>query len=73
MYSTQLGELTVSASASVSWACRHLYTGHSADDDAAIRTIHRALEHGVTHLDTAELYGPYTNEMLLGRALAGPA
>src|SRR4029077_17297523 len=37
----------------------------------SIRTIHRALELGVTHLDTAEIYGPFANEELVGRALAG--
>lgn len=42
-----------------------------ADENEAIATIHRALELGVTFLDTAEMYGPYTNEELLGRALAG--
>jgi aryl-alcohol dehydrogenase-like predicted oxidoreductase len=47
------------------------YTGNSTDDAGSIRTIHRALELGVTLLDTAEMYGPYTNEELLGRALAG--
>jgi aryl-alcohol dehydrogenase-like predicted oxidoreductase len=47
------------------------YTGKSADDDESIRTIHRALELGVTFFDTAEVYGPYTNEELVGRALAG--
>jgi len=47
------------------------YTGNSEDDEASIRTIHRALDLGVTFLDTAEVYGPYTNEELLGRALAG--
>jgi aryl-alcohol dehydrogenase-like predicted oxidoreductase len=47
------------------------YTGNSTDDEGSIRTIHRALELGVTLLDTAEIYGPYTNEELLGRALAG--
>src|SRR6202008_746367 len=36
-----------------------------------IRTIHRALDLGVTHLDTAEIYGPYTNEELVGRAIKG--
>ncbi|MEA2340081.1 MAG: hypothetical protein QOG11_158 [Solirubrobacteraceae bacterium] len=43
----------------------------SADEDDAIRTIHRALELGVTLLDTADMYGPFTNEMLVGRAIAG--
>ncbi len=47
------------------------YTGAAADDAESIRTVHRALELGVTFLDTAEIYGPYTNEELLGRALAG--
>src|ERR1044072_9172244 len=37
----------------------------------SIRTIHRALDLGVTHLDTAEIYGPYTNEELVGRAIKG--
>lgn len=47
------------------------YTGSGQDDASAIKTIHRALELGVTFFDTAEIYGPYTNEELLGRALAG--
>jgi aryl-alcohol dehydrogenase-like predicted oxidoreductase len=47
------------------------YTGRSTDDDESVRTIHRALELGVTFFDTAEIYGPYTNEELVGRALAG--
>lgn len=41
------------------------------DEAEAIRTIHRALEIGVTFFDTAEVYGPYANEQLLGRALKG--
>src|SRR3954452_2826952 len=48
------------------------YTGHSSDDAESIRTIHRALDLGVTLLDTAEVYGPYTNEELVGRAIRGP-
>ena len=47
------------------------YTGSGTDDAESIRTVHRALELGVTFFDTAEIYGPYTNEELLGRALAG--
>ena len=41
----------------------------TSDEGEAIRTIHRAIELGCTFLDTAELYGPETNEELLGRAL----
>jgi aryl-alcohol dehydrogenase-like predicted oxidoreductase len=39
------------------------------DDEESIRTIHRALELGVTFLDTADVYGPHTNEVLVGRAI----
>jgi aryl-alcohol dehydrogenase-like predicted oxidoreductase len=42
-----------------------------ADEGEAIRTIHRALELGVNFLDTADMYGPFTNEKLVGRAIAG--
>ncbi len=41
------------------------------DDAESIATIHRALELGVTLFDTADMYGPYTNEQLVGKALAG--
>jgi aryl-alcohol dehydrogenase-like predicted oxidoreductase len=47
------------------------YTGAGSDDAESIRTIHRALELGVTLIDTAEIYGPYINEELVGRALKG--
>ncbi len=43
----------------------------STDEDEAIMTIHRARELGVTFLDTAQLYGPLTNEILVGRAIRG--
>ena len=43
----------------------------STDEDEAIRTIHRGLELGITFIDTAQLYGPLTNEMLVGRAIKG--
>jgi aryl-alcohol dehydrogenase-like predicted oxidoreductase len=47
------------------------YTTGGMDPDAAIATIHRALDLGVTLIDTADVYGPHTNEELVARALAG--
>ena len=47
------------------------YSGASLDDAASIRTIHRAVDLGVTFFDTAEMYGPFINETLVGKALAG--
>jgi aryl-alcohol dehydrogenase-like predicted oxidoreductase len=41
------------------------------DDEESVATIHRALELGITFFDTADIYGPHTNEELLGRALKG--
>jgi aryl-alcohol dehydrogenase-like predicted oxidoreductase len=51
---------------SMSWA----YIG-DASEEQSIRVIHRAIELGVTLFDTADVYGPFTNEELLGRALDG--
>ncbi|MEI7717706.1 MAG: aldo/keto reductase [Mycobacterium sp.] len=47
------------------------YAGAGSDDAESIRTIHRAIDLGVTLIDTAEIYGPYVNEELLARALQG--
>ncbi len=42
-----------------------------SDEHEAVDTIHRALDLGITFFDTADMYGPFTNERLVGRALAG--
>src|SRR5262245_42460849 len=39
------------------------------DDEESVRTIHRALDLGITFLDTADMYGPFTNEVLVGKAI----
>ncbi len=45
--------------------------GENADSDESIRTIHRAIELGVTFFDTAQIYGPFVNEELVGEAIKG--
>src|SRR3954463_2764650 len=47
------------------------YNIGEGSDAESIRAIHRALDLGVTHLDTAEIYGPFLNEELVGRAIKG--
>src|SRR6476646_3342990 len=49
----------------------HGFTGAGSDDAESIRTIHRAIDLGITLIDTAEISGPFTNEELVGRALQG--
>jgi aryl-alcohol dehydrogenase-like predicted oxidoreductase len=52
--------------------CMGMSEFYGAGDDAeSIRTIHRALELGITMLDTADMYGPFTNEQLVGKAVNG--
>lgn len=49
----------------MSWA----YSGSERDGETSLRTVHAALDRGMTLLDTADMYGPFTNELLLGRVL----
>ena len=45
--------------------------GEAADPDEAIKTIHRAIDLGITFFDTAQIYGPFQNEELVGEAIKG--
>jgi aryl-alcohol dehydrogenase-like predicted oxidoreductase len=66
-----LGGLDVSRIGLGTMAMSGYYLDPSSSDAESIRTIQRAVELGVTHIDTAEIYGPYANEELVGRALTG--
>ena len=66
-----LGGLDVSRIGLGTMAMSGYYLDPTSSDAESIRTIQRAVELGVTHIDTAEIYGPYTNEELVGRALKG--
>ena len=69
METRTLGRLTVSAQGLGCMGMSEFYgTGDQAE---AERTIQRALDLGVTFLDTADMYGPFTNERLVGKAIAG--
>ena len=71
MKSIKLGrsDLEVSALGLGCMGMSEFYTGF--DDAESVATIHRALELGITLLDTADVYGPYKNEELVGRAIRG--
>ncbi len=66
-----LGGLDVSRIGLGTMAMSGYYLDPDSSDAESIRTIHRALDVGVTHIDTAEIYGPFTNEELVGRAIKG--
>jgi aryl-alcohol dehydrogenase-like predicted oxidoreductase len=66
-----LGGLDVSRIGLGTMAMSGYYLDPTSSDAESIRTIQRALELGVTHIDTAEIYGPYANEELVGRAIKG--
>ncbi|MFF1695107.1 aldo/keto reductase [Streptomyces sp. NPDC058257] len=67
----KLRDLEVSRIGLGAMGMSHGYTDSGTDEAESIRTIHRALDLGVTFVDTAEIYGPYVNEELVGRALKG--
>jgi len=69
MRTRNLGSLTVSAQGLGCMGMSEFYG--TADEAEAERTIHRALDLGVTFLDTSDMYGPFTNERLVGRSVAG--
>lgn len=69
MKHTTIGTLDVSRLGLGTMGMSAYYTGAGKDEAESIRTIRRALELGVTFFDTAQAYGPFTNEELLGRAI----
>ncbi|WP_433833078.1 aldo/keto reductase [Actinoplanes sp. CA-015351] len=71
MRTTSLGGLETSRIGLGAMGMSAFYTGAGQRDDQSIRAIQRALDLGVTHIDTAEAYGPYVNEELVGRAIKG--
>jgi aryl-alcohol dehydrogenase-like predicted oxidoreductase len=71
MRHVSLGKLKVSRIGLGTMGMSAYYTGAGSDDAESIRTIQRALDLGIDFIDTAEVYGPYSNEQLVGRALAG--
>jgi len=69
METRTLGELEVSA---IGLGCMGMSDFYGdRNEQSAIDTIHYALDHGVTLLDTSDIYGPFTNEILVGKAIKG--
>jgi len=66
-----IGALDVSRIGLGTMAMSGYYLDADSSEAESIRTIQRALDLGVTHIDTAEIYGPYANEELVGRAIRG--
>lgn len=72
MKNARLGGLEVSRIGLGAMTMAGTYTSEGALDNVeSIRTIHRALELGVTHIDTAEIYGPFLSEEIVGQAIKG--
>jgi aryl-alcohol dehydrogenase-like predicted oxidoreductase len=72
MKHVSLGGLDVSRIGLGAMTMAGTYTsGGGLDDGESVRAIHRALELGVTHIDTAEIYGPFHSEELVGKAIKG--
>jgi aryl-alcohol dehydrogenase-like predicted oxidoreductase len=71
MRHVSLGKLDVSRIGLGTMGMSAYYSGAGSDDAESVRTIHRALDLGINFIDTAEVYGPYINEELVGRALKG--
>src|SRR6187402_1854727 len=70
MKTAHLADLEVSRIGLGAMTMAGTYTSEGALDNAeSIRTIHRALELGVTHIDTAEIYGPFLSEEIVGEAI----
>jgi aryl-alcohol dehydrogenase-like predicted oxidoreductase len=72
MKNARLGDLEVSRIGLGAMTMAGTYTSEGAlNNTESIRTIHRALELGVTHIDTAEIYGPFLSEEIVGQAIKG--